>query len=443
MCRYFRHFRQSAQHNLLIRIAQSRPWNENLQRLVYTKRRLRLYQREGSHMKGSVTTCVLAIGAVLYSSIGMAQAQSFPVTADQRATAQQVAQQGVPIAALAPNAPDSYIVQRGDTLWRISGMFLRQPWRWPELWGMNLPSIANPHLIYPGQVLYLEKSGGYARLSTSRNGETPTVKLSPTVRSQSLNDMALPTLQMHIIEAFLTEPMVIDSNTLANAPRIVAGSDERMLISQGDRAYARGPANAPLVVQAGASRNYRMFREATALRDPITREVLGYEAQYLGRVELERGETLLPQAAEGAQPTYVPATVHIQKTKEEVRPGDRLLPEPPRQYLNFVPHAPSTELTAHVASIYGSAAVRYGTQHQVVAINKGRQDGIAPGMVLALMSQGQTMVDKTDPNRSTIRLPDEENGLAMVFRTFDRVSYVLIMDIQRGVQVGDRLTAPR
>lgn len=394
-------------------------------------------------MKGTATTCLLAIGAVLYGTTAIAQAQSFPVTAGQRATAQQVAHQGVPLSALAPNAPDSYTVQSGDTLWRISGLFLRQPWRWPELWGMNLSSIANPHLIYPGQVLYLEKEGGYARLSTSRNGSTPTVKLSPSVRSQSLSDMALPTLQMHIIEAFMTEPMVIDSNTLANAPRIVAGSDERMLISQGDRAYARGPANAPLLRDAGPSRHYRMFREATPLHDPLTREVLGYEAQYLGKVELERDETLLPPSGEGAQPISVPATVIIQKTKEEVRPGDRLLPEPPRQYLNFVPHAPASDITAHVASIYGSTAVRYGTQHQVVAINKGRQDGIAPGMVLALMSQGKTLVDKTDPTRATMQLPDEENGLAMVFRSFDRVSYVLIMDIQRGVQVGDRLITPR
>src|SRR5690606_2752881 len=141
---------------------------------------------------------------------------------------------------------------------------------------------------------------------------------------------------------------------------------DRMLISQGDRAYARGPAHEPLVYEAGAARSYRMFREATPLIDPITREVLGYEAQYLGQVAIERGETLLPQAAEGTAAAYLPATVTIQKTKEEVRPGDRLLPEPPRQYLNFVPHAPASDITAHVASIYGSTAVRYGTQHQVV-----------------------------------------------------------------------------
>ena len=145
-------------------------------------------------MKGTATTCVLAMATALYSTVGVAQEQSFPVTAGQRATAQQVAQQGVPLSALNPSAPASYTVQRGDTLWRISGLFLRQPWRWPELWGMNLQSIANPHLIYPGQVLYLEKDGDYARLTTARNGGSSTVKLSPRVRSESLSDLALPTL---------------------------------------------------------------------------------------------------------------------------------------------------------------------------------------------------------------------------------------------------------
>ena len=139
----------------------------------------------------------------------------------------------------------------------------------------------------------------------------------------------------------------------------------------------------------------------------------------------------------------LPASVHITRIKEEILAGDRLLPEPPRQYLSFVPHAPKEPVTAHVASLYSSTAVRYGTQHQVVAINKGTQDGVVPGMVLSLMTQGQTMVDKTDPQRATVKLPDEENGLAMVFRSFDRVSYVLIMDIQHGVQIGDRLTSPQ
>lgn len=394
-------------------------------------------------MKGTASTCVWIMGAMLYSTMGTAHAQSFPVTPTQRSTAQQVAQQGVPLSALSPTAPDSYTVQRGDTLWRISGLFLRQPWRWPELWGMNLQAIANPHLIYPGQVLYLEKNGGFARLSASRQGGTPTIKLSPRARSESLSDMALPTIQMHIIEAFLSEPLVVDTNTLANAPRIIAGDDERMMRSTGDRAYVRGPAGAPLLSGTGMPSGHRIFRQATPLLDPITREVLGYEAQYLGHAELERGETPVAAAADSTQPAYLPATITITKTKEELMPGDRLVPEPPRQYINFVPHAPQKDVNAHVVSIYGNAAVRYGTQHQIVAINKGSQDGVAPGMVLSLMTKGQKIQDKTDAQRSTVQLPDEENGLAMVFRSFDRVSYALIMDIQRGVQVGDRLAAPR
>ncbi len=394
-------------------------------------------------MKGTATTCVLAMVTALYSTVGVAQTHSFPVTAGQRATAQQVAQQGVPLSALNPSAPASYTVQRGDTLWRISGLFLRQPWRWPELWGMNLQSIANPHLIYPGQVLYLEKDGDYARLTTARNGGSSTVKLSPRVRSESLSDLALPTLQMHIIEAFLAEPLVIDSDTVANAPRIIAGEDDRSMLSPGDRAYVRGPSAAPLLYTEGASRSYRLFRQATPLHDPITKEILGYEAQYLGQVELERGETPGVVAQKDAPPVNVPGTVNIRKIKEEIRPGDRLLPEPPRQYLSYVPHAPQTAVEAHVVSIYGSTSVRYGTQYQVVAINKGSQDGMAPGMVLALMTTGQMLVDKTDPQRATVQLPNEENGLAMVFRSFDRVSYALIMDIQRGVQVGDLLATPR
>ena len=204
-------------------------------------------------MKGNATTCAWAIGALLCGVVSTAHAQNYPITAGQRATAQQVAQQGVPLSALSATAPDSYTVQRGDTLWRISGLFLRQPWRWPELWGMNLQAIANPHLIYPGQVLYLEKSGGFARLRTARHGGTPTVKLSPQVRSESLSDQALPTLQMHIIEAFLSEPLVVDNNTLVNAPRIIAGDDDRMLRAPGDRAYVRAPAAAPLLRQADDS----------------------------------------------------------------------------------------------------------------------------------------------------------------------------------------------
>jgi hypothetical protein len=261
-----------------------------------------------------------------------AQAQNYPVTSGQRATAQQVAERGVPLSELAPSAPDTYVVKRGDTLWGISGMYLQRPWRWPELWGMNLQALPNPHLIYPGQTLHLEKNGGYARLRTSARSAPETVRVSPRTRSDSLADTALPTLKPHLIEPFLVEPLVVDAEVLQRAPRIVATVDERVLMADGDRAYARGDAANPLRVEPGVPRHYRVFRDAIALKDPLTGEILGYEAQYVGKAELVRGESVEETAngKGGIAYDHVPATVELTATKEEVRAGDRLLPAPAR-----------------------------------------------------------------------------------------------------------------
>lgn len=391
-------------------------------------------------MKAYATTCALTLGTALWALATPAAAQHLPITAQQQATAQQVSQQGVPLDALSPNAPDSYTVQSGDTLWRISGIFLAQPWRWPELWGMNLDSIRNPHRIYPGQVLYLERNGGFARLGTQPGG---TIRLSPRVRSESLNDQALPTVQMNLIEPFFSRPLVLGAGELEQAPRLVAATDERVLMGQGDMVYARGNANAQLVNPTAKPSLYRVFRNATPLKDPITQEVLGYEAHYLGQAQLLRDEKQADTApADGVTDPIVPATMLVTVAKEEMQPGDRLVPEPPRQFSSFVPHAPSQPVDARVASIYTSTAMRYGTQHQVVAINRGANDGMEPGMVLTLVTKGRRIIDKSDPTRPTMQLPDEANGTGIVFRTFERASYVLIMDIQRGVEVGDILTNP-
>ena len=152
--------------------------------------------------------------------------QNFPITEQQRTTATQVAQSGVALSELSPNAPQSYTVKSGDTLWAIAGLFLKNPWRWPELWGMNLSDIKNPHLIYPGQILFLDTSSGRARLSlragTDAGADLPTVRLSPRTRMENLNVSALPTLKSHLIEPFLAEPMIVDELGLSAAPRIVA-----------------------------------------------------------------------------------------------------------------------------------------------------------------------------------------------------------------------------
>ena len=386
------------------------------------------------------------IGAVLLAALSTVYAQGgYPVTATQRATAQQVAQQGVPLSDLSPTAPDQYTVKRGDTLWGISGLFLRQPWRWPELWGMNLSSISNPHLIYPGQVLYLDKSNGYARLRMGAGGDgTPTVRLSPRTRSESLADMALPTLPAHLIEPFLVQPLVVDAQVLTQAPRIVATTDERVIMGSADRAYVRGSSGLVPQPDSERTRSWRIFRDAAALRDPDSGEILGYEAQYLGQAELIEGESLVSvQDAKGKiRETTVPATIDILEAKGEIRAGDRLLPAPERTYSNYVPHAAPADMKARVVSIYGDSAVKFGAQNQVVSINRGTRDAMTAGQVLQLVTQGDVIVDKTGGKRERVQLPREHNGLAMVFRTFDRVSYALILDVRRPVVAGDHLIAP-
>ena len=388
---------------------------------------------------GAVTLICAALASPL------ALAQGHPVTHSQRATAEQVAAQGVPLAELSPDAPDTYIVKSGDTLWGISGMYLKRPWRWPELWGMNLQAIRNPHLIFPGQTLHLEKTGGFARLRTSAPGALETVRVSPRTRSNSLSESALPTLKSHLIEPFLAEPLVVDADTLSQAPRIVGTTEDRVLMSANDRIYARADAASPMRAEHGEPRQYRIFRNAVALKDPMTGDVLGYEAQYLGKAVMVRGEGYEDSAngKGGITSDYVPATLDITSIKEEIRAGDRLLPAPPRTFTSYVPHAPGVDVDARVVSIYGSSAVANAAQNNVIAINRGTQDGIEVGHVLNLLTKGSRIRDTTGEQRSEIKLPSESNGVVMVFRTFDRVAYALILDVSTPVRVGDRLVNPQ
>jgi hypothetical protein len=389
------------------------------------------------------TLALAAFGLAALAATG-AHAQRYPITPDQRSTAQQVAQAGVPLSDLAPNAPDQYTVKRGDTLWGISAMFLKSPWRWPELWGMNMQEIQNPHLIYPGQELVLEKLDGRARLRL-RGGDDladasgiPTVHVSPRVRIEPLSDAgAIPTLQPNRIEPFLNEPLIVDEPQMMAAPRIVAVPENKVLITRGDRAYARGLAATPLMQRtAGRPDDYRVFRDARAIHDPDTNKVLGYEAAYLGKAQLVRSES----KADGV---VVPATIDVVFAREEIRVGDRLLPEPPRQFASYVPHAPAAPLRGTIVSVYGDAVSIVG-QNQIVLIDKGLADGVDNGTVLAILKNGGSSVDRTQAGETaTIKLPDERNGLMMVFRPFQHLSYALILDINDAVQVGDRVANPR
>jgi hypothetical protein len=373
---------------------------------------------------------VVALGA---GWPALAAEPRFPITAAQRATATQVAEAGVPLDDLAPGAPDSYTVKRGDTLWDISKLFLRSPWRWPQLWGMNLDQIRNPHLIFPGQLLLLDKSNGRARLRVAQGHGAPThtLKISPSIRSEVLENGAIASIPLHLIGPFLNEAIVFESNDLERAPRIVATQEGRVMLSRGELAYVRG--------ELGGAREFRIFREAMALRDPDTQELLGYEAPYVGTAELLRAAGSAP-GREGEGPMIVPATFRVGDIRQEAGIGDRLWQSPARDWTAFMPHAPAASMDGRVVSIYGHG-VKAG-QNQIVALNRGLKDGMERGHVLALWRAGTVQADKTDPQRTMMRLPDEPNGLLFVFRVFERVSYALIVSGTEPVSAGDRFSQP-
>ena len=377
-----------------------------------------------------LTTISAALLAASAAATSFA-AGNYPITPEQRQTAQQVAQAGVPLSELAPNAPDTYTVKSGDTLWAISGLFLKSPWRWPELWGMNTDQIRNPHLIYPGQVLMLIKSDGRARLQVGRDvggAAGGTVKLSPRVRAESLYDGSIAAIPQHLIEPFLNEAVVLNGNELATAPRIVSAQENRVWMTKGDRAYVRG--NLAPNVDA-----FRVFREPRPLRDPVSKEVLGYEAVYVGTADLTRAGS--PATTKSQE---VPATLTLTLNRLEAQPGDRIAPIPPRAYTNYVPHAPAGAIDGYIISIYGDAIT--AGQNQIVALNKGSRDGLERGHVLALWHSGRVVRDPTTPRREEVKLPDERHGQLFVFQVFDRVSYALILSVQEPVVPGDRFTQP-
>jgi hypothetical protein len=376
----------------------------------------------------------LSLGAVAASAALNVQAQAvphYPITEQQKATASKVAEAGVPLSDLAANAPDSYTVKRGDTLWDISKLFLKKPWRWPELWGMNIQQIHNPHLIFPGQVLYLDKSNGRARLRLGNPvGGGGDIRLSPRVREGSLSD-AISTVSVHLLEPFFNEAVIFDtSEELLAAPRIVATQEGRVLVSRGETAYVRG--------NTGDRSEFRIFREPKPLRDPKTKEVLGYEAVYVGSAEL------VQQGAEGTgadgNALIIPSTITVHNTRQEAMVGDRLSPVPPRDFDTVVPHAPPADISGMVVGLYGEALT--AGQNQIVSLNKGTKDGMERGHVLALWRDGALTRDVTEPGKPTIKLPDERHGLLYVFRVFDKMSYALILTVKDPVKPGDRFTQP-
>ena len=322
-----------------------------------------------------------------------------------------------------PNAPDSHLVVRGDTLWDISGKFLQHPWCWPQVWDMNREEIRNPHWIYPGQIVYFDRVNGRLRLGKSTGGDMRTETLSPHIRSEGLGQTAIPAIPSNVIEPFLSQPLIIEEDELQGTPRIVATQEGHVFLGKNDKAYVRGDLK--------GDSSFQVFRPGLPLKDPETGKVIGYESAYLGSVKLVQADK------SGGNSAHVFTVI---SAKEEMGVGDRLLALPPAPILNYVPHPPEQPVDARIVSIYGG--VTHAGQNQIVAINRGKKDGIDIGTVLQLSRAGATIIDKTEGKKEAIKLPDTEYGTLFVFRVFKNISYGLIMQVSDSVQIGDVAKSP-
>jgi hypothetical protein len=332
-----------------------------------------------------------------------------------------------------PNAPDQHRVAKGDTLWDISDAFLEHPWCWPQVWGMNRDEIRNPHWIYPGQIVYFDRQHGRLTLvrpgsDAGDAGQQPVTRLSPQLRTEDMNGAgAVPSISAGVIEPFLTRPLVVEDNALDGAARIVAATEDRMVLGEGERIYVRGKLD-------GATQ-FQIFRPGKALRDPDTGQVVAHEAEYLGAARL-----VTPARAGVDVHTFV-----IAQSVKEIAVNDRLLPTPPVPVRNYVPHPPAQPVTARVMSF--GTDTQYAAQNQVVTVNRGTLDGLDVGTVLGLYHLGQTVTDPESKGffglgKTRLRLPDERYGELFSFRVFGHVSYGLVMQVTAPVQIGDVATSP-
>lgn len=385
---------------------------------------------------------------------------------------------GVTFAEEAPqvkeDAPDRYVVIKGDTLWAISGKFLKDPWRWPDIWKLNKEEIKNPHLIYPGDVVVLDRVNGELRLvKNSKYQGRDFEKRSPQARVEITDRSAIPAISPSDIGPFLSQPLVIEQDGLKTAPRILANEENRVVIGAGNRAYVDG-------LKEGGPKQWHILRPGKALIDPDTQAVLGYEAIYLGDARvLKYGET---------------STIEVIKSVQEILKDDRLVAATNVELANIYPHAPAKTLRGRIVSSYGGVAET--GRGSIVSLNRGSKDGLESGHVLALHRFGEEITlpkddkpepsfnfdrskclregakvsfnetydsDKaygpcpdgekaksfgapytisTDEEARKLKLPEERYGLVLVFRTFEKVSYALVMQSSLAVHVNDVVEKP-
>jgi len=343
----------------------------------------------------SITTLVFVLSSALAGG-ALAQAPKSPLV-------------------LKPDAPDSYTVVPGDTLWSIAQRFTDSPWRWPELWNLNKEQIKNPHRIYPGNVIVLDRARGRLALAD-------TVKLSPHVRAESTARAVIPSIPPSVIEPFLVRPLVIEPDGFDHAPTIVATEDSRVVLEAGNRAFVRGMGEA----KEGAA--WFVYRRGPALIDPGTNSTIGYEAIYLGTARVVRaGE---------------PAVIQLTSVTQEIQLGDKLVAAGKPEVPTYAPHAPSSPVQGRVISVYGGGTkLGEAATGAVISINQGKAQGLEVGHVVALYRPGGLVAERGS-TPGTLTLPNDRYGLAFVFRVFDRVSYALVMNVSKPVNTLDLVQNP-
>jgi hypothetical protein len=336
---------------------------------------------------------------------------------------------------LQDNPPDRYTVQKGDTLWGIAGKFLKQPWRWPDVWRMNRDQIKNPHWIYPGDVIVLDRSGAQPRLALESSSNPN--RLSPTVRAVPLAAEAIPSIPPGDIEPYLTRPIITGPEGLPGAAKIVAARDNRVIRGAGDYFYA-------VNVDEKSGTQWLLYRPARALRSFDSNEFLGNELRFLGSANVERfGEV---------------STLQIASAREEILIGDLLVPAPREELVNYAPHTPERSIDGRIIAL-GNDAVETGRGY-LVTVDRGIRDGLEAGHVLAIYHPAPVIADPrpytgpdifsklSDQTRSIMQptrylnLPPERTGLLFIFRVFDKLSYAIVLNTTEPIVVGDVVRRP-
>ena len=314
---------------------------------------------------------------------------------------------------LASGAPNEYVVKVGDTLWDIAGTFLKDPWFWPEIWYVN-PEIENPHLIYPGDVLGLVYIDGQPRITNLR---ASTFRMSPQARVTPLSD-AVTSIPYEAVASFLSSGLVLEKGEAETLPYLLQTRGDHLMAAAGNEIYVRG------LPQDSAVSRFNLVHVGDELRDPDDNRLIGYQGHLIGEGSLRRAGD--------------PATIALTSTMQEGIVGDKLIPAAIEVPLNFFPKAPSNQIDGRIISVV-NGVTQIG-QYQVVVLNRGSNNGLAVGDVLSIYQAGNVVKDRVRGGK--VRLPDEKAGMLMVFKSYDRISYGLVMEATDAIHVLDAVRNP-